>query len=109
MNAPKLIKTIGLGFLIVFLLVVPQSVLSKAVTIKIATLAPQGSAWMQIFNDFNAEVKKITNNGVRFKIYPGGVLGDETDMLRKMHVGQIQGAALTSARSMSFHFRPPSH
>ena len=97
MNAPKLIKPIGLFFLIVFLLIVPQSAASKAVTIKIATLAPQGSAWMQTFNDLNAEVKKKTNNGVRFKIYPGGVLGDETDMLRKMHVGQIQGAALTSA------------
>jgi TRAP-type C4-dicarboxylate transport system substrate-binding protein len=97
MSTPKLIKTIGLGFLTVFLLVAPQSAFSKSVTMKIATLAPEGSAWMQTFNDLNAALKKKTNNGVRFKIYPGGVLGDETDMLRKMHVGQIQGAALTSA------------
>jgi len=44
----------------------------------------------------NAAVKKKTNDGVRFKIYPGGVLGDEKDMRRKMHVGQIQGAVFTS-------------
>ena len=97
MSGPNLIKAIGLSLLIVFLLVAPHSAASKAVTIKIATLAPQGSAWMRTFNDLNAAVKKKTNNGVRFKIYPGGVLGDEKDMHRKMHVGQIQGAVLTSA------------
>jgi len=97
MSSPNLIKAIGVSFLIVFLLVAPHSAASKAVTIKIATLAPEGSAWIQTFDDLNAAVKKKTNNAVRFKIYPGGVLGDEKDMRRKMHVGQIQGAVLTSA------------
>ena len=40
---------------------------------------------------------KKTENKVQFKIYAGGVLGDETDMLRKMKIGQIQGVALSSA------------
>jgi len=97
MNSPNVIKVIGVGFLIVFLLVAPRSAVSKTVTIKIATLAPEGSSWIQTFADLNAAVKKKTNNAVRFKIYPGGVLGDEKDMRRKMHVGQIQGAVLTSA------------
>ena len=97
MNRPNLIKAIGVSFLIVFLLAAPHSAAAKAVTIKIATLAPEGSAWIRTFDDLNAAVKKKTNNGVRFKIYPGGVLGDEKDMRRKMHVGQIQGAVLTSA------------
>ncbi len=97
MSSPNLIKAIGVSFLIVFLLIAPRNADAKAVTIKIATLAPQGSAWIQAFDDLNAAVKKKTNNAVRFKIYPGGVLGDEKDMRRKMHVGQIQGAVLTSA------------
>jgi len=97
MNSLNVIKVIGVGFLIVFLLVAPRSAVSKTVTIKIATLAPEGSSWIQTFADLNAAVKKKTNNAVRFKIYPGGVLGDEKDMRRKMHVGQIQGAVLTSA------------
>ena len=70
---------------------------SQAVTIKIATLAPEGSTWTEILNNLNAELKKATNDGVRLKIYPGGVLGNEKDMIRKMFVGQIQGALLTSA------------
>ena len=70
---------------------------SAATIIKIATLAPEGSAWIQTLNELNAEVIKKTDNGVKFKIYAGGVLGDEKDMVRKMHIGQIQGAVLTSA------------
>ena len=64
--------------------------------IKLATLAPEGSSWMKTFNTLNAEVMKKTENKVQFRIYPGGVLGDEMDMLRKMKIGQIQAAALTS-------------
>ena len=70
---------------------------SKTMVIKIATLAPEGSTWTEIFNDLNAELETATNDGVRLKIYPGGVLGNEKDMIRKMYVGQIHGALLTSA------------
>ena len=70
---------------------------AKTTVIKIATLAPEGSTWTDIFDDLNAELKTATNNGVRLKIYPGGVLGNEKDMIRKMFVGQIHGALLTSA------------
>jgi TRAP-type C4-dicarboxylate transport system substrate-binding protein len=68
----------------------------KDVIIKMATLAPEGSSWIKTINLLNSEVMKKTQNKVQFKIYPGGVLGDEMDMLRKMKIGQIQGAALTS-------------
>jgi TRAP-type transport system periplasmic protein len=62
----------------------------------LSTLAPEGSSWIKAFNALNSEVMKQTENKVRFRIYPGGVLGDEIDMLRKMKIGQIQGVALTS-------------
>jgi len=69
----------------------------KSVLIKMGTLAPEGSSWMKTFNTLNAEVVKKTENKVQFRIYPGGVLGDEMDMLRKLKIGQIQAVALTSA------------
>ena len=65
--------------------------------IKLATLAPEGSSWVNVFNEMNQEVQQKTDGQVKFRIYPGGVLGDERDMLRKMHIGQIHSAALTSA------------
>jgi len=84
--------------LCVFLLLIPLSFgAESSVTIKLATLAPDGSSWMKTLNALNSEVKKRTENKVQFRIYPGGVLGDEMDMLRKMKIGQIQGVALTSA------------
>jgi TRAP-type C4-dicarboxylate transport system substrate-binding protein len=97
MRIPNVAKAIGAGILAVFLLVSPRIASSEGTTLKIATLAPEGSAWIQTFVDLNAELKKKTGNAVRLKVYPGGVLGDETDMIRKMYVGQIQGAVLTSA------------
>ena len=85
-------------FLVLLLLIATAgNAASKTTVIKLATLAPEGSAWTEIFSNLNTELKEKTNNGVRLKIYPGGVLGDEKDMIRKMYVGQIHGAVLTSA------------
>ena len=97
MNGGVTIKAIGCSLLVFLLTVMPAGGSSKSAVIKIATLAPEGSSWIKIFDDLNAEVRKKTDDGVRFKIYPGGVLGDERDMIRKMYVGQIHGAVLTSA------------
>ena len=84
--------------LIAFLLCLsPDNGAAKSVLIKIATLAPEGSAWMETFNSLKSEILKKTDKGVRLRIYPGGVLGDEKDMLRKLHIGQIHGAVLTSS------------
>jgi TRAP-type C4-dicarboxylate transport system substrate-binding protein len=97
MSKPNVIHAIGISFLTVILLIAPHGAAAKTTTIKIATLAPEGSTYIQALNDLNAELKQKTNNGVKLRIYPGGVLGDEKDMRRKMHVGQIHGAVLTSA------------
>jgi TRAP-type transport system periplasmic protein len=68
----------------------------KGVVIKLGTLAPEGNSWVKMLNALNTEVMKKTENNVQLKIYAGGVLGDEMDMLRKMKIGQIQAAALSS-------------
>ncbi len=70
--------------------------LSAKVAVKLATLAPEGSAWYDTIKNMGDEWKKATNGEVTIKIYPGGVAGDETDVVRKMRVGQLQAAAITS-------------
>ena len=92
-----IIKMLGLCVLAFFLILSPVNGAEKSVLIKIATLAPEGSAWIQILSELNAEVGRKTNKKVQFRVYAGGVLGDEKDMIRKMHIGQIQGAVLTSS------------
>jgi TRAP-type C4-dicarboxylate transport system substrate-binding protein len=69
----------------------------SAVTLKLATLAPEGSAWMQVLKAAADETQQKTGKAVQFKIYPGGVMGDERDMIRKMHIGQIHASMLSSA------------
>ncbi|MBI4168530.1 MAG: TRAP transporter substrate-binding protein DctP [Acidobacteria bacterium] len=65
--------------------------------IKMGTAAPEGSSWHQIFRAMGEQWKQAPAGGVTLRIYAGGVLGDEPDMVRKMRVGQIQAAALTAA------------
>lgn len=62
---------------------------------KIASLAPDGSVWAKRFKEFAQEVEKETNGEVGFKIYPGGVMGDDRAMYRKMRIGQLHGGGFT--------------
>ncbi len=64
--------------------------------VRMATLAPDGSSWMKILNKGSAEVNAKTENRVMIKYYAGGVQGDERDVVRKINLGQLDGAALTS-------------
>jgi TRAP-type C4-dicarboxylate transport system substrate-binding protein len=66
------------------------------VELKIATLAPEHSTWMKAFQSFRREVTERTDGEVAFRFYAGGVLGDESVMIRKMRTGQIDGAAVTA-------------
>lgn len=70
---------------------------ARAQTIKLATLAPEGSPWHAIVRDLAADWSKATNGKIQTRIYPGGIAGDEPDMVRKLCVGQLQAALLTGA------------
>ena len=64
-------------------------------TVKLGTLAPEGSPWHGIIRDMAEDWKKESGGKVSFRIFAGGVLGDEPDMVRKMRIGQLHAAALT--------------
>ncbi|UCD37199.1 MAG: TRAP transporter substrate-binding protein DctP [Fidelibacterota bacterium] len=64
--------------------------------VKMATLAPEGSPWYQVLEDIAQDWRELSNNQVRLRIYAGGVVGDEGDMVRKMRLNQVQAAALTA-------------
>ncbi|MDY6790089.1 MAG: TRAP transporter substrate-binding protein DctP [Thermodesulfobacteriota bacterium] len=66
-------------------------------TIKLGTLVPDGSTWYMHLRDMGEKWKKATGGKLNFKIYPGGVIGDEADMVRKMRIGQLHAAAVTFA------------
>lgn len=67
----------------------------KIYTLKFATLAPAGTTWVNMLQDWADEVRRESQGRLLFKIYPGGVQGDEPDVLKKIRFGQLQGGAFT--------------
>ena len=68
---------------------------AEPVVIKLATVAPKDSVWMNAYSAMNKEVEQATGGNVSFKFFPGMVSGDEKDMVRKMRAGQLQASGLT--------------
>ena len=66
-----------------------------AKTIKIATFSPDGTFWMQQMRAGAKEIKQKTQGRVKFKFYPGGVMGNDDNVLRKIRIGQLHGGAVT--------------
>jgi len=69
---------------------------ANAADIKIATVAPDNSRWMQQMRAGAEEVKARTAGRVALKFYPGGVMGNDAQVLRKIRIGQLQGGAFTA-------------
>lgn len=65
------------------------------VTVKFATLAPDGSTWMKAMRKFTDEVSLKTEGRVKFKVYAGGVSGEDKDVVRKMRLGQLHAGGFT--------------
>ena len=64
-------------------------------TLKFATLVPTGTSWTKILDDWITEVETRSDGRLKFKMYPGGVMGDEPDVLRKIRKGQLHGGLFT--------------
>ena len=80
------------GLLVAMLLLPLQA---EAVTFKIATIAPDGTSWMKALRAGAREVKERTDGRVKFRFFPGGVMGNDKSVLRKIRIGQLHGGALT--------------
>ncbi len=63
--------------------------------IKFAALAPEGSTWLNLMRDFSNDISKETKAQVTYKIFPGGISGDEFDVIRKMKMGKLDSAGFT--------------
>ena len=76
---------------------------SQAMTLKIATLAPDGTTWMKKMRAAATEIDKKTDGRVKFKFYPGGVMGNDKSVMKKIRLGQLQGGALTGGSLASIY------
>lgn len=79
----------------ILLLAFTMSLDAQQFTIKFATLATEGSTWMNVMKEFDRAIRQESGGKLGFKIYPGGVQGDEKDVLRKIKLGQLHSAGIT--------------
>ena len=66
------------------------------IKVKMATLVPNGSSWYLIFKEAADKWKKVSNGKVIVNIYPGGVVGDDPEIVRKMRLGTLHAGVLTT-------------
>lgn len=68
---------------------------AHATVFKIATIAPDGTRWMEEMRKGADEIEKQTAGRVQIRYYPGGVMGNDKSVLRKIRIGQLHGGAIT--------------
>lgn len=90
-----------MGLILVMLLVMSAELQAK--TFKIATISPDGLNWMKKMRAGTREISERTQGRVKFKIYPGGVQGDDATVLRKMRIGQLHGGVVAAGSFTRFY------
>lgn len=72
-------------------------------TLSVATLAPPGSTWMRVLDSWNREIRRRTGQTLQLRIYPGGVQGDESEVVRKIRAGRLDGGIMTAVGLGQIH------
>ncbi|GMR01589.1 MAG: TRAP transporter substrate-binding protein [Gammaproteobacteria bacterium] len=75
----------------ILLICTQNAVAEKVYTLKFATLLPTGTSWTKTLDNWVKDIEEKSQGRLKFKIYPGGVMGDEPDVLRKIRKGQLHG------------------
>jgi TRAP-type C4-dicarboxylate transport system substrate-binding protein len=77
-------------------LLVSATAFAQPVVVKMATLVPDGSSWHQVLKEVADKWKTLSGGRVVVRLYPGGVAGDDPDVVRKMRLGTLNAGVLTS-------------
>ena len=87
------VRTIFIG--LIFCWLAPALAVGSVTVIKVALITPEGSPWTNSLYKLAEEVEERTGGTVTFKIYAGGISGDEADVLRKMQSIRIHAAGFS--------------
>jgi TRAP-type C4-dicarboxylate transport system substrate-binding protein len=68
----------------------------RAMTIRLASLVPENTAWGQAINRMAAEWSRVTNGQINVTVFHGGTAGDEAQVMALLRSNQIQAAVFTS-------------
>jgi TRAP-type C4-dicarboxylate transport system substrate-binding protein len=79
--------------LLLLLAVVPTAAAADSVTLRIATPAPEGTAWAREGHNYARELENATQGRVKTKYYFGSITGDEIQSWDRIKRGQLDGIA----------------
>ena len=74
----------------------PVAEAQAPVLVRMATLVPDGSSWHLILKESAEQWKQVSGGKVTVRLFPGGVAGDDPDVVRKMRLGTLNAGVLTS-------------
>ena len=60
------------------------------IVVKVGTVAPEGTPWSELMKRIKNRFKKDSNDKIKLKLYFGGRLGGEKEMVRETREGRIQ-------------------
>jgi TRAP-type C4-dicarboxylate transport system substrate-binding protein len=84
-----------IAFLIGVIFFLPLILRAEPLEIKLATLAPEGSLWMNTLQAMKKEIENHSQGRLSLRFYAGGIAGDEKDVLRKIRIGQLHGGVFS--------------
>lgn len=98
----------------------PLLPLAQEHVLKIATFADDKSPWMKQMKKMAREVEKESAGRLRVLFFPGGVAGEDKEVLKKIEEGKLDGAGLTGiglgeicpetrVLELPFHFQDYAH
>jgi len=82
-------------FILIFFSGIKEIYPEAKVIYKMGTLAPEGSSWLETWYKIVKDIEESSNGKISIKTYPGGIMGDEPDMVRKLRLGQLQIGGFT--------------
>ena len=89
--------------LLMSLIILGCNIATAKTIIKIATISPKHSVWMNLMQVGADNIYRRTNGRVKVKFYPGGAMGSDKTVLRKIRVKQLHGAAMSSGSLLSVY------
>jgi len=66
-----------------------------ALDVKFGTIAPAGTPWADSLEEIRTRVNDQSKGSMKVKVYLGGQLGGELEIMQKIRRGNIQGGGLT--------------
>lgn len=85
---------LGLAFVLTGWALAPAQA-AAPIVVKIASVVPKNSVWLQCLQDMAEDWKTISNGQVTVRLYGGGVAGDDVDVVRKIKLGTLDGSLLS--------------